>query len=214
MLDKGRQDPDATATALALARTLANVREFDDDRLIKPVLSKLLSNFPEVAWPLIGQAVVSDSQKAERLAFVLGDHFSFERESHPVILSLPEDALFAWCHAHPDSAPAFTARILPVLTSHGVDAPKLSLHPVIARLLDEFGEREDVQQAVERNIHTFGWSGSMTTYFAPYKEPLSKLLQHPKPKIRSWAKIVLGQLDDSVEWAHSEDEEREALGGR
>ena len=213
MLDKGRQDSDATATALALARTLVNVREFNDAPPIKPVLSRLLSNFPEVAWPLIGQAIVSDGQKAARLAFVLGDQFSFERESHPVILSLPEDALFAWCHAHPDSAPAFTARILPVLTSHGVDAPKLSLHPVIARLLDEFGEREDVQRAVELNIDTFGWSGSMTTYFAPYKEPLSKLLQHPKPKVRSWARILLRQLDDSVERARSEDEEREALGG-
>ncbi len=212
MLGKGRHDPDARATALALARALVNVREYGDDRLIKPVLSKLLSDFPEIAWPLIGQAIVSDDQKAARLAFVLGNQFSFERESNPAILSLPEDALFAWCHAHPDRAPAFAARIVPVLTRHGVDAPKLSLHAVAARLLDEFGERDDVRRAIESNIHTFGWSGSLTTYFAPYKEPFSKLLLHPKLKVRSWARTVLRQLDNSVERARDEDEETEALG--
>ena len=212
VLGKGRQDPDARATALALARALVNVKEFGDDRLIQPVFPKLLSDFPEIAWPLIGQAIVSSDQKAALLAFVLGNQFSFERESNPAILSLPEDTLFAWCHAHPDRAPAFAARIVPVLTSHGVDAPKLSLHAVAARLLDEFGERDDVRRAIESNIHTFGWSGSLTTYFAPYKEPFSKLLQHSEPKVRSWAKTVLRQLDNSVEKARDEDEETEALG--
>ena len=212
VLGKGRHDPVARATALALAKALVNVREYGDDRLIKPVLSKLLSDFPEIAWPLIGQAIVSDDQKAARLAFVLGNQLSFEPESNRPILSLPEDTLFAWCHAHPDRAPAFAARIVPVLTSHGVDAPKLSLHAVAARLLDEFGERDDVRRAIESNIHTFGWSGSLTTYFAPYKEPFSKLLQHPKLKVRSWARTVLRQLDNSVERARDEDEETEALG--
>ena len=212
MLGKGRQDPDATAIALALARTLVNSWEFDDDRLIEPMLPKLLSDFPEVTWPLIGQAIVSDGQKAANLAFVLGDQFSIERESHPPILSLPEDALFAWCHAHPDRAPAFAASVLPILTSHGADAPKPSLHAVTARLLDEFGEREDVRRAVELNIHTFGWSGSMTNYFAPFMGPFRKLLQHPKPEVRSWAKVVLRQLDNSVERARNQDKEVEALG--
>ena len=212
MLGKGRQDPGARATALALARALVNVREYGDDRLIEPVLSKLLSDFPEIAWPLIGQAIVSDDQKAARLAFVLGNQLSFEPESNRPILSLPEDTLFAWCHAHPDRAPAFAARIVPVLTRHGVAAPKLSLHAVAARLLDEFGERDDVRRAIESNIHTFGWSGSLTTYFAPYKEPFSKLLLHPKLKVRSWARTVLRQLDNSVERARDEDEETEARG--
>ena len=93
------------------------------------------------------------------------------------------------------------------------DAPEGTLHPVIARLLGEFGDRKDVLQAVESNIHTFGWSGSRTTYYAPFKEPLGKLLQHPRPEVRRWAKIMLRQLDDVVANSHKEDEEREALAG-
>ncbi len=66
--------------------------------------------------------------------------------------------------------------------------------------------------AFNLNIYTFAWSGSTTTYFARYKEPFSKLLQHPKPEVRIWARSVLRRLDNSVQRARNEDEEDEALG--
>ena len=211
MLGKGRQSPDARATALALVKGVADVEEFDNDLLIKPLLPKLLSGFPEIAWPLIGQTIVSDPRRARRLRFILGDPNSFGRTTAPAILSLPEDTLFAWCHANPARAPAFSAETIPVLTAEGVDAPEQSLHPLMARLLDEFGERSDVLQAVERNIDSFGWRGSRASYYAPYKGPLSKLVQHQKPRVNGWARSMLRQLDAMVEAARNEDEEREAL---
>ena len=117
------------------------------------------------------------------------------------------------CEARVASEICFGRPIL--FWAHGqpVDAPEGTLHPVIARLLGKFGDRKDVLQAVESNIHTFGWSGSRTTYYAPFKEPLGKLLQHPRPEVRRWAKIMLRQLDDVVANSHKEDEEREALAG-
>ena len=213
MLGKGRQNPDARATALALAKAVANIEGFNDAELIKPLLPRLLSDFPEIAWPLIGQAIISDARRASRLRYVLGDPYSFGRKTNPAILNLPEDTLFAWCDASPDAAPAFLALTIPVLAAQGVDAQKRSLHPVIARLLDEFGDRKDVLQAVGSNIHNFSWSGSRTTYYAPYKEPLGKLLHHTKPEVRRWAKTMIHQLNDAVANARNEDEEREALAG-
>ena len=213
MLSKGREDSDATATALALARALVDVEEFDDERLIKPVIPMLLSGFPEIAWQLIGEAVVSDRRRAALLKFTLGDQFAFASESNPVILNLPQETLFAWCHAHPERAPAFVAELVPVLMTKEIDAPERSLHPVMERLLDEFGERDDVRLAIDLNINTFGWMGSTTTYYALYREPLNKLLQHRKPQVRSWAKAMVRQLDASIANARRQDEEQEALGG-
>ena len=211
MLSKGRRDPDATATALALGRALCDVKEFRDSPIIKEqVLPKLLSGFPEVVWPLLGQAVVSGDERAVGLQFVLGDPFSFGPEPKPAILSLPEDTLFAWCHAHPDHAPAFVATVLPVLTNHSAAAACSSLHPVITRLIDEFGERQDVQQAIGSNIFTFGWSGSPTTYFALYEKPLLTLLRHPKPGVRRWSKTTIGHIRAAVASARTYDEEAEA----
>ena len=211
MLEKGRQDPDARATALALATALVSVADWNEGRIIKPVVSTLLSGFPEIAWPLIGQAIVSDRGQALRLKYVfLGDQFSFKQEKNPAILSLPEDTLFAWCHAHPDRAPAFVAAIVPILTTYRSDASEQSLHPVVIRLFDEFGDRDDVLQAVSLNMKNFSWSGSETNYLTLYLEPLRTLHNHPKWQVRRWAKAMLRHLDTWIEHARNEDEEWEA----
>ena len=115
MLAKGRDDRDASSTALALARWFTGADPIERAKRGRPLLRTLLSEFPEVVWPLIGQAIVSDRRAAMRAELVLGSPFSFGERTDPPILRLPEDTLFAWCHAHPASAPAFAAKIVPAL---------------------------------------------------------------------------------------------------
>ena len=211
VLNKGRHDRDACATALVLAKTLVEVENYGDEYMIKRIVPTLLTRFPEIVWPLIGQAIISDPQRAWRLEFVLGDRFSFGRDEKPSLLYLPEDTLFAWCHAHPDRAPAFVASMVPFLTTCDVKAPKRSLHPVMAGLLNDFGDRNDVRQAAARNIHNFSWSGTVTSYYKLYTTTLTTLRnQHPKPKVRQWARYMLHTLADRIDDARSVDEEREA----
>ena len=215
MLEQGRDDGDARATALALAKALVNDEDDSGEDFIEPVIPMLLSGFPEIVWPLIGQAIVSDRQQEWRLAHVLRGRLPADGEinpviSNPVILSLPEDTLFAWCHAHPDRAPAFAAGVVPVLTSREVEASEQSLHPVMVRLVDEFGNREGVLQAMLDNMHNFTWSGSLASHFALYEEPLRALRDHPKPKVRRWARATLRGLGARVETVHEEEEERKA----
>ena len=169
----------------------------------------LLAKFPEVVWPLIGQAIiVADPQYAWRFEHVLGDkRVGEKRES--VILHLPEETLFAWCHAHPEAAPASLAVLVPILMSDDLNpAPKL--HPLMRRLLKEFGDRDNVLQGISQNIITLSWTGSLTTYFARYKAPLKELLEHPVAKVRRWAKHELHWLDEEIQQARNRDEEFEA----
>ena len=211
MLGKGRKDADARATALALAHALVDVGEYRDMSIFEPLVPKLLSEFPEIAWPLISQAIVSDQQRARCLQAVLGDVHSLELREKPALLHLPEDSLFAWCHAHPDRAPKFAAAILPFLTTYKADAAKRSLHPVMARMLDEFGDREGVLCAVDRNICSYSWSGSRTKYYALYEQPVRELRDHKRPQVRRWAKRMLGHLSTEIKEARNEDEERAGL---
>ena len=210
MLEQGRADSDARATALALAKALVNAEGHRGGRFLKPVIPKLLSGFPEITWPLVGQAIVSDRQREGHLAHELRGRRPAGGESNPIILSLPEDTLFAWCHAHPDRAPAFAAGVVPVLAGSELEASERSLHPVMIRLLDEFGDREGVLQAVLGNMYTFSWSGSLASHFALYEEPLRTLRDHPKPKVRRWATTTLRGLAATIENAHDEEEERKA----
>ena len=78
------------------------------------------------------------------------------------------------------------------------------------RLLDEFGDREDVHQAVLGNMHTFSWSGSPASRFALYEEPLRTLRNHSKPKVRRWAAATLRGLAATIENVHNEEKERKA----
>lgn len=211
MLALGREDRDACSVALALARGVVEADTLDDDEGVRPLLGTLLSDFPEVVWPLVGQAIVSDRSKAHRLGLALGDSYSFGPRKNPPLLDLPEATLFAWCHAHPGTAPAFSAGLLPVLASpDGGEDAELSIHPWIARLLDEFGDREDVRDAIDRNVNSFGWLGSETTHYARHEHPFAELTQHPLPAVSRWAKSMLRRLRASRERARNEDEEREA----
>ena len=210
VLDKGRQDADARAVALILAKHLVDSETFRESRLIEQVVPTLLRDFPEITWPLISQAIVSGGTPASRLYMMMGDSYSFSHEPSSMILNLPEDALFAWCLADQEHGPAFAGAVLPFLTTRDPQAIERAVHPRMARLIDEFGERSDVQRAIEGNIQSFGWSGSPIGYYAAYDAPLRGLLQHKKPAVRRWAKATLYRLNSTMHQERVREEEQEA----
>jgi hypothetical protein len=169
-----------------------------------------MKDFSEIIWPQFGRAIVSDRVMAWRFEHALGDSYSFGDIKQPAILHLSEDTLFAWCHAHPDVGPAFVAAIAPVLTTRKPDAVDRQFHPLVKRLLDEFGDREDVLRTLVRNMNTFGWTGSRSTYYALYEQPLRGLDHHPIGTVRRWAKKMLQAFRSAIEATRIEDEEREA----
>ena len=207
ILQKGRHDSIASALAVDLSKALVNADQYDAMRMIEPVIPTLLSDYPEIAWPLIGHAIISDDKMASLLSYILG-RSPFDPKNAARILCLPLDAMFAWCYAHADRAPAFVARVLPLLaTSSENSAP--CLHPALERLLVEFGNRDDVQQAIIDNIEALGWVGSMTSRYAQFEIPLRALESHRLPLVRDWAMRMLRYLDDRKQEATYLDEERE-----
>jgi hypothetical protein len=211
ILAKGRDDRDASTIALSLAKQLVAVDADHHENFIKPLLPRLFLDFPEIVWPLLGRAIVSDRKAAWRFEQLLGD--SFAGNTDPPLLRVPENVLFAWCYAYPDAAPAFVAGIMSVLTSRDPNDIGRTLHPIMHRLLDEFGNRADVLSALTRNMYSFGWSGSLATYFALYDVPLSDLETHRLGSVRRWAKKTRLQLRRAAEEARNEDDERDAMWG-
>ena len=200
ILGKGREDDDACATALTLARAVVVNENHSTEQCLMELLPMLLEGFPEIVWPIISPEIVSADGRPWRMEHLLGARPSRDGGTTPTILCLPEQALSAWCHAHPDQAPAFVAASVPILTSYDTSESHGSLHPVVLRLLDEFGDIEDVQQSLLRNIQSFSWRGSTTEYFALHEAPLSKLRdEHQRPTVRRWARKALRSLEESSE---------------
>jgi hypothetical protein len=107
--------------------------------------------------------------------------------------------------------PAFLAATIPVL--QGNEKGEHFLHPVIERLVDEFGERQDVQNGIAQNIYTFGWTGSTVDYFRRYFRPFGELTHHSKGTVRRWAKNIVSGLEQRIETDKQHDDERDAFWG-
>ena len=210
-LERGWQGPSARAIALALAKALASIKQPHQGRLIKPVLPQLLSDFTEIVWPVLGQAIATSPARDGRFGEALGSRFSFKQVKHPPILSLPEETLFEWCHEHPDRAPAFATSVVPLLSDNWGDDPNQALHPLFSRLLDEFGERKDVQDEALRNIRQYSWAGSLAGHYELFLKSLEALRAgHPKKPVRRWAKEALRWLRERAKSSRAADEERRA----
>ena len=198
MLAKGRQDSDACATALDLAGIIVESWRAGGEHLPSSITRKLLSDFPEVVWPRIGAAIIADPVGLAWAMKLLDDE--------PLILSLPVATLFSWCHAHPDAAPAFAARLLPVFKP----GEEQALHPTLSKLIDDFGERKDVLDGITSNIGTYGWVGSMTGYYRQFLAPVRALEHHPTAAVRRWATRTTRWLKENIERARDHDAESDA----
>ena len=211
LLDKGREDSDARGAALSLARALARDQEGTARRIVEPAIRLLLAGFPEISWQVIGQAMLSDPVRAWNLGYLLGSRTLDRERDNPAILSLPEDVLFAWCRANPDGAPALTATLLPVLETYNRDAQGPALHPWMARLLEEFGDSDDVLSAVGGNIHSYAGWGPPTAYYALHEAPLLHLRdEHASARVRRWARATLREIAAESEGFRRQDDEWKA----
>ena len=218
MLNRGPGDSDASATALALSKATVNVTAYDRIYRVELILPILLSQFPGVVWPLIGSAIVgNDLRKRFRCRSMLGEQPGSSRSQElgdgeicAPILHLPEDILFAWCHAHPECAPAFAASTVPFLASNEDGTDCLSVHPVMLRLIEEFGDREDVTEAIIGTLSTKGRFVPEEGWWTTYHRLVTKLLSHSNPKVRRWAKVTLRELGRLIQYARVRDAEVEA----
>lgn len=199
-LNRKRQDSQAQTLALALAGAFVETLGTSNAQLIEPLLPLLLEDFPEISWPLISQSIVAaDRSHRKPLEFALGDRSSPVHQSKPAILSLPEEMLFAWCEANPGCAPAFAAATVPFFESDESDGRAYTLHPVMSKLIDQFGSCKGVLDAVSLNMGSFSWTGSAANRLQLHRRPLLALQEHPNIDVRKWARVELGALTPWME---------------
>ena len=212
MLRKGREDDYACETAFAFSKSL--VHRLEDGWLdlygetLRNVLRELLSEFPGSPWEFVGSAIVSSPGFAILMAFSMGKKSLDDPGVDPPILALSEKTLRAWCHTNPDQAPAFAARCLPILSAAGGDSGcHRHLHPVMSRLIDEFGERADVREAFERNLYNTGVVSSLADHYVSHQAALESLRGHGTPEVRRWARRLGRELRGRIAYERTSEEE-------
>lgn len=213
LLEKGEGDEDARKLATIFAQHLSDDPGGPGSEVVEKLLRKLLEKFPLIVWPYLGQAISDSVEKRWRMQMALSDRHTFDHKQSPAILSIPEEYLFAWCGANEETAPAFLGSVLPLLSTRDPAAESRVFHPWMRRLIDLYGNRTDVQGAISSNMHTYGWTGSLTTYYALYQAPFESLKDSENPDIRKWAKRTLANLKKNIDNETRRDDEENAQWG-
>lgn len=81
---------------------------------------------------------------------------------------------------------------------------------MVRKLLDEFGAEKSLRQAIDASLHTFSWSGSLTTYFSRYVKPFEDLMEHPIDAVPLWAQMSKARIEASVCREETRDQEQDA----
>ena len=210
VLKRGSDDPDAQAVAASLANGFVTSLGSRTAPMLERLLPTLLADFAGITLPFIGAAIVSANSKVWLLEFAMRGRVGPGLERTPAMARVPEEALIAWCKAHPDSAAAFAAATLPVLATAKDGTAQPVLHPRMARIIDEFGGCEGVLGSVGRNMFRFTWVGSPSSRLNLYQAPLESLRNHEKAVVGRWAEAQLRYIDESSEQWQSRVEEQEA----
>ena len=229
IVSKGSEDPDARAVGTSIAGQIVREENLSSTTVLtirRRLLPALLSGLAETAWPLVGRAIAENGPKMQHFLRMLG-HRAPHRNDAP-ILSLEENTLFGWCHANPEIGPVFAARALPATEKlyetesyeigHVLEEAieKLrdgeeritddGIHPRTRRLLDEFGERGDVLEALESNIRDF--CGTYRDRIILFREPLRSIAGHGKRPVRRRVGKTLREIDERIEEIRGQDKDR------
>ena len=212
MLERDPDDRNAVATAVVLSKAVAEFKDHAVPEAVENLMPLLLSRFPDVAWQFIGPAIIkAEPNRQGFFKRLLGAPIWRGHDAAAPILKLPLNALFAWCHAHPDSAPAFAAKTVPFLAPDNHEGRAYCVHPVMVRLIEEFGDRKDVTEAAYGTMGNKFFMGSEESLWPPYLEALTNLLDHRNHRVRQWARTGLRRARRRHKDARRRDDEWDAL---
>jgi hypothetical protein len=183
------------------------IRAFSSDEFmvgltysLKPVLRILLSKYRDATWPIFGEALLSDY----RISYLFMPDNNAKYYSEGVLTELSDDFLLQWCNDNLEKAPVIVAKLVPLFIK---EDETYSFHPIAKSLIYNFGDRTDVQYAIDSNMWTFSSVGSRTPYYEKQIEAIKKLDTDTNQKLGSWCSKIIKRLNERIEYENGRDEE-------
>ena len=202
LLDEERKDE----FAINISKVI--IRAFSSEKFIvglisslNPVLRILLSKYRDVTWPIFGDALLSDY----RISYLFMPDNSSKYYSEGVMSELSEDFVIQWCNDNPEKAPVIVDKLVPLFIK---EDETYSFHPIAKSLIYNFGDRTDVQSAIDSNMWTFSSVGSRTPYYEKQIEAIKKLETAKNPKLGMWCAKMIKKLNEKIKHEDGRYEER------
>jgi hypothetical protein len=178
------------------------------DMFVQRLTELVLVKYPATILPLFA-SYVEQAERKDRWFFtrILGTPFSFNEKQEGPLFRLGYAAVIATCKSFPKNFAIMVAEMAPLFSTkdgqkHWTDLGKA--------LVDEFGARKDILNALSINISTGGWMGPTSAHLRTFLAPLELLKSHPLRQVRSWARERLRIINAQIE-RELRDEEEQAV---
>jgi hypothetical protein len=170
---------------------------------LEPVIRILLSKYRDVTWHIFSGALLSDDRSSYVATLFRPDNTA-KYYSDGVLSELSEDFLIQWCNENPKKAPVIVAELVPLFIK---DDETYSFHPIAKSLIYTFGDRPDVQSAIDSNMVSFSSVGSRTPYYEKQIEAIGKLETDNNPKLSMWCAKMIKGLNERIDYEKGREEE-------
>lgn len=176
---------------------------------IQRVYFILIQQYFTHIWHNLSKAFLSDTEEFYKywgLKNLLGSHIGGVGNQIGILFNGDIDIIFKWCNQNKPEAPSRLASLVPVFG--GQNNKYEEWHPIALRLLDEFGDIEDVLSNLGANMGTYSWVGSAVPLLEAKKNLFSKVSNHKFEMVSSWAKRNIFSLEQEIKFEKNQDEER------
>ncbi|WP_144091163.1 hypothetical protein [Pseudomonas kilonensis] len=174
---------------------------------IKPLLRKIVQMYGDFLWPIFGEAIiVAKGKELYWLQKLLDRENSFSNHAPSILSFFSTEVIISWCEGWPDSGPAFVARCINIFEIRN-DVQKPS--KLFVLLLEAFGGDKRVAAALNANMGSRGWSGSLVPYLEADKVALTVLLKHRSGNVKKWVREYISSIESQIAHESSMDAERD-----
>ena len=163
---------------------------------IRQCLSKIIRKYPNMVLPTITNNIDNSN-----IDFLFKTESFNQRQVSPLNY-LEIEQIKEWCKTNPNKIPAFLTKNMPLFSGQ-------SWSPFAKFLLDEYGDKADVIDALSTNLGQFSWTGRLSDYFEQTKKLVEQLIDHKHKNVRDFAEREISHLDKRLQNERQREKERE-----
>lgn len=171
---------------------------------VKRIYEVLMKYHFNTIWAELSKALISNDEEYMKfygLKDILGSKIGGMGRQVGVLFDGDIDAIFEWCENNKPLAPTRLAELAPIFGENS------TWHPVSMRLINEFGDIEDVLSNIGANMGTFSWTGSLVPLLEDKQKLFNLIVNHKIKAVSDWAKKYLIYLEQDIKREKNRDEE-------
>lgn len=157
------------------------------------ILNKLLSEYWEYTWGVIGIEITKDDYYGwYTLKSVLSKVNTFE-----------DSRLLEWMEKYPGKAPQKAVAFIPLTSSKENDTVWSDL---MLEMFNRFFNNQEFLNTLQSELHSYSWSGSLVPLFEGRINLLKQIEQHTEKEVRAFALRNIKYFEDRIKKEKRSDE--------